>query len=75
MTDDEIRKSWSSQYPNWREDGVAAMICRLLCELIAMRARSATTLDGTAPTTVEQLCLTIGIPQEQFDEVQKRSTR
>ena len=46
------------------------MICRLLCELIAMRARSAAILDSTAPTTIEQLCSPIGIPEEQFDEVQ-----
>ncbi len=46
------------------------MICRLLCELIVSRARSATILDGTESTSIEQLCSTIGIPLEQFDEVQ-----
>jgi hypothetical protein len=70
MEDLEIGTIWAAEFPKWQDDTQSNQICRIICELIRLRANLVT--DPKAQTAEERLQYVLdscGIPREQFDEV------
>jgi hypothetical protein len=72
MTDAEIRETWLTCYPTWRDDRESAQIIRQLCALITERVKHSTIL-GTTERQIMDICHEIRIPKFEFEEVRQKS--
>ena len=70
MDDTEIGRTWADHFPKWQHDKESDQICRLICLLMPMKAKSV--IDAEARTSEERLQRVLnscGTPRAQFDEV------
>jgi hypothetical protein len=73
VTDEQIRDAWRIYYPKRHSEAQPALICRLLSELVVQRARASTIVD-TEENQITYLCIAIGIPKSEFEEVRNDLT-
>jgi hypothetical protein len=70
MSDKDLRTAWISNFSDWQSNPEAESICRLICTVIALRARTSS-LHGSDNQKVRHICFSIGIPQEEYELVSK----
>jgi hypothetical protein len=73
LSDGEIRELWAENFPKRHDDAKAKAICMLLCGIVERRAAYDAINAENALVQVQRLLITIGIPREEFYQVERET--